>query len=68
LGLETGVHVPPDACSISVLRVPSADVWKPAAHALVPVKVSTLVRSESLGRAAGEASDQFDPFQRNASG
>jgi hypothetical protein len=30
--------------------------------------VSTLVRSESLGRAAGEASDQFDPFQRNASG
>ena len=68
LGLATCVHAPPDACSISVLRVPSAAVWKPTAHAVPSASVSTLVNSESLGKAAGESSDHAVPSQRNASG
>ena len=68
LGLATCVQVPPEACSISVLRVPSAAVWKPTAQAVPSASVSTLVNSESLGKVAGKFSDHAVPSQRNASG
>ena len=69
LGLATGVQAPPDACSISVRRVPPGTVaWNPTAHALESANVSTPVKSASLVRFAGEASDHRAPSQRNASG
>src|SRR5215467_4270034 len=68
LGLATGVHVPPDSFSISVRRVPSAARWKPAAHALPSARVSTPVRSASLGKLPVEASDHCVPSQPSASG
>ena len=68
MGLATGVHVPPDTCSISVLRAPALVVWNPTAHAVPSARVSTPVNSESLGKAAGEFSDHFVPFQLIASG
>src|SRR5262249_32472226 len=55
LGLGTGVHVPPEACSISVCRVPPAAVWNPTAHALPSARVSTAVKSALPVTAAGEA-------------
>ncbi len=54
LGLATGVHVPPDSCSISVCRVPSAAVWKPTPHALPSAWVSTPVNSALAAKGAGE--------------
>jgi hypothetical protein len=68
LGLATRVHVPPDACSIRVCRVPPAVVWKPTAHALPSARVSTPVNSESSGKVAGEFGDHCVPFQCSASG
>ena len=68
LGLAAWVHVPPEACSISVLRVPLAAVWKPTAHAVPSAKVSTPTNSESLVSGAGEFTDHAVPFQCNASG
>ncbi len=68
LGLATGAQVPPDACSISVLRVPAFVVWKPTAHAVPSASVSTSVNSESLGKTAGEFSDHCVPFHCIASG
>jgi hypothetical protein len=69
LGLATCVHTPPDeAFSISVRRIPAAVLWKPTAHALPSARVSTLVKSESLGKVPGEVSDHCVPFHCNASG
>jgi hypothetical protein len=68
LGLATCVHVPPDACSISVLLTPALVVWKPTAHAVPSARVATSVNSESLGNFAGRFSDHFVPFQLIASG
>src|SRR5262245_15234446 len=67
-GLAAGVHVAPEACSISVRRVPSAAVWNPTAQALPSARVSTPVNTASLGNIAGEFSDHRFPSQRNASG
>jgi hypothetical protein len=68
LGLATCVHVPPEACSISVLLVPAFVVWKPTAHAVPSARVSTSMNTESLGKVAGKFSDHFVPFQLIASG
>src|SRR6516162_9381704 len=68
LGLATGVHAPPDSCSISVCRVPVTVRWKPTAHALPSARVSTPVKSASLGKLPVEASDHRVPSQPSASG
>ena len=61
LGLATSVHAPPDACSISVRRIPAAVVWKPTAHALPSARVSTPVKSESQGKTRGRGQRPLRP-------
>src|SRR5215467_11443146 len=68
LGLATDAHVPPDSRSISVCRVPTAVLWNPAAHALPSARVSTPVKSASLGKVPVEAIDHCVPSQPSANG
>jgi hypothetical protein len=68
LGLATGAHVPPDSCSISACRVPAAVRWNPTAHALPSARVSTPVKSASLGKVPVADIDHFVPSQPSASG